>query len=509
MKRDWEGKAATSSRTPFLSDMIIFAVVFLLLVGLGFLIRYGIKHVAAATAPPSLAVSPHLGEHGGSKQKELALQPLDSSYTPLLQVGGRATDGGTPLSDVPSEQQYLNLTEDETDIALGCLTIEREIRPQVDIRSCIAQIDAMAADLQRDLEGLSSARQVVDVLNYYVFFRRRVRPAETHEYLSQVLEQLRGNCTGLTCLYLSLAERLHIPLHGVCVPGHVFVRYDDGTTAINVETTAWGHTISDDDYSRKYHLSTAARGRSYLKSLSKRQFLATILLNRSETKRASGQLREALRDLNAAISLDQESAPLYNNRGSLYAELGAVDEGIRDATKAITLDPWHDAAHHNRGLMYQGGGQFEKAIVDFTAAIAINDKRAAYYNARGLAYMQLRSAKQAEADISKAIQLDPTDSEAHYNLGVACLGLGHTDKAIQSFDQALAMNPTDSRTYFIRGVVYANLDREKMIDDLRKAIALDHGVLSQVRRNPVFERYQNDREFVDMLTDGNAQFDGR
>src|SRR4030066_132980 len=53
--------------------------------------------------------------------------------------------------------------------------------------------------------------------------------------LDRVMKNKRGNCLGLTTLYLLLAERLSLPLHGVYVPSHCFVRYEDGGGRINSE----------------------------------------------------------------------------------------------------------------------------------------------------------------------------------------------------------------------------------------------------------------------------------
>ena len=48
--------------------------------------------------------------------------------------------------------------------------------------------------------------------------------------------------------YLCLAQRIGLNLSIITPPGHIFVRYDEGGDAINIETTARGIDIPDEHY---------------------------------------------------------------------------------------------------------------------------------------------------------------------------------------------------------------------------------------------------------------------
>lgn len=62
---------------------------------------------------------------------------------------------------------------------------------------------------------------------------------------SHVLIRRQGYCVGIAALYLLLAERLGAPIYAVAMPSHVFLRYDDGTTHINIETLQRGASVSE------------------------------------------------------------------------------------------------------------------------------------------------------------------------------------------------------------------------------------------------------------------------
>ena len=69
--------------------------------------------------------------------------------------------------------------------------------------------------------------------------------------LPSVLEERRGSCLGLGALYLMVAERIGLPLDGVRVPGHFFVR-TRGPSPRNIELLRRGETMPDDWYRQKY-----------------------------------------------------------------------------------------------------------------------------------------------------------------------------------------------------------------------------------------------------------------
>jgi tetratricopeptide (TPR) repeat protein len=66
--------------------------------------------------------------------------------------------------------------------------------------------------------------------------------------LAASLLRRQGNCLATSTLYVLVADALSLPIKPVMVPGHIFVRWDDGTVRRNIETTAKGEHLSDDEY---------------------------------------------------------------------------------------------------------------------------------------------------------------------------------------------------------------------------------------------------------------------
>ena len=101
--------------------------------------------------------------------------------------------------------------------------------------------DEVRGDLGPDAPGSVS----VKALNRRIFGPAGVRASTDLKdpcnlLPSRVLERKQGYCVGIAAIYLILAERLKLPIYAVATPSHVFLRYDDGTTRINVETLQGG-----------------------------------------------------------------------------------------------------------------------------------------------------------------------------------------------------------------------------------------------------------------------------
>src|SRR6056297_2591021 len=96
--------------------------------------------------------------------------------------------------------------------------------------------------MNRLISGETEAKSVTreDILNFHS--------------MGRVLERRKAICLSMSVLYLMMGELLDMPLYGVLMPGHIYVRYKEkGRAGINVETTLSGRGIYR--YDRHYGLS--------------------------------------------------------------------------------------------------------------------------------------------------------------------------------------------------------------------------------------------------------------
>jgi hypothetical protein len=195
--------------------------------------------------------------------------------------------------------------------------------PPADVARAWRQLDEIATRVAA--RRARPGQDAVDALNTVVFgelsFSREVdRTDSQFLLLPSVVTGRQGGCVGLSALYLALGERLGIPLSGVLVPGHFFVRAQaQGQGPRNIELLHKGEAVPDDWYVRKYGpWAASATASAYLRPLEIAEVIAVHWYNVGNQRRAAGDLAGA-RDGYARAVRD------FSGFAEASASLGAID----------------------------------------------------------------------------------------------------------------------------------------------------------------------------------------
>jgi len=118
-----------------------------------------------------------------------------------------------------SIEQVLRLEADEIDLATAVLIVSEQWNKDVYARTYISKLDDMATEIRSRLEtkGIKINHSAIGPINEYLFTELgfvSVPDANDPEdlFLHSVLDRKRGYCLSLSILYLSLGERLGLPL---------------------------------------------------------------------------------------------------------------------------------------------------------------------------------------------------------------------------------------------------------------------------------------------------------
>jgi tetratricopeptide (TPR) repeat protein len=182
--------------------------------------------------------------------------------------------------------------------------------------------------------------------------------------LDYVLAHDAGTCVGWSCLYLAVGERCGLPLRPVRAPGHMFVRYDDGTFRRNIETTSLGKAKPDDSY---------REGDVGPTELTRRQVVADALNSVACTAAYYDRYDEA-RDLVAkALALDPDFGLACLNRAkfTFHSRLDADESVIADIEMALSLHSDAAGCRRAAGDLLVALGRVERALELYTEADAI------------------------------------------------------------------------------------------------------------------------------------------
>src|SRR3990172_8747154 len=237
---------------------------------------------------------------------EFAREPLPSDW--------RGDDALAALAPLPDEEIPLGkplvmasslLGADLTGVPADPAAVDKEI-------------SRLADSVRPALRDMSNPRRVIAALNRFLFVEEGftydcVAGNPDNYLLDRVMKNKRGNCLGLTALYLLLAERLSLPLHGVYVPSHCFAR-DEGR------------------YSRDFGLTG---GRPYLRSLGRKEMIGVYLKSLGAAFSRKGMEDRALRLYREAAVFYPGLPDAYFNAGVSFHKKGLLDEAIAQYRRAF------------------------------------------------------------------------------------------------------------------------------------------------------------------------------
>lgn len=157
---------------------------------------------------------------------------------------------------VRKKEELFSLPAEEIDLSHALLLYQFEEDP-LKIRQYEAMLDLIALQILARLPLEATARDKIDAISHFIFHEKRFRfpphslyakDIDTYTFLSSVLDSHLGVCLGVSILYLSIAERLDVPLEIITPPGHIYIRHRQDGETLNIETTARGIHVPDRMY---------------------------------------------------------------------------------------------------------------------------------------------------------------------------------------------------------------------------------------------------------------------
>ena len=399
-----------------------------------------------------------------------------------------------------SIEQVLRLREDEVDLATAALIVSEHWNDMVYGRRYLARLDEMTWEIRDKLERkrLRADFRAIPVINRYLFDELRFKSiSEATDpnslFLHTVMDKKRGYCLSLSILYLSIAERLGLPLYGVVVPGHFFVRYDDGQVRFNIETTSNGGNATDEHYIQKFNVPQGDNNSIYMKNLNKIQALGCFFNNLgnsyndignidsallaferaieinptlSEARANLGniylkndQVKDAIYEYRAALKINPNDAKTHNNLGNAYTQRGSLSLAVSAYTQSFGLDPNFIDAYKNLAIVYCKQGRFSHAIVQLRRAIALEPENAGCYSQFADVYRQMGSYDQAIFQYKKALRFKQDLVDAHYGLALCYNKLGQVVNEIGAYKSVLAIKPNMLSALVNLGNAYFEQDK--------------------------------------------------
>lgn len=161
---------------------------------------------------------------------------------------------------VSSIEEILNLDDSEIDLGLALVLSEKKdfFRNDPIIKKYEIFLDLLTAQVIGYLKAIPNYTQenVVECINKVLFqdqsFKYPLKKdmySDKYTFLSSVIDGKFGVCLGTSVLFLSISQRLNLPLEIITPSGHIYLRLKkDNGDLLNIETTAFGKHLDTETY---------------------------------------------------------------------------------------------------------------------------------------------------------------------------------------------------------------------------------------------------------------------
>jgi tetratricopeptide (TPR) repeat protein len=400
-----------------------------------------------------------------------------------------------------SIEQVIRLEPEQIDIGTAALIVSEQWSDMVSGRKYQDKLDEMAIEIRSRLKekGLSANYKAIPIINEYLFSELEFTSIEKADdpndlFLHYVMDNKRGYCLSLSILYLAIGERLGLPLYGVVVPGHFFVRYDDGTVRFNIETTSKGGSASDEHYKEKFNVPEDQENNIYLKNLNLLQSLGCFFNNLGNSYIAAGNSRQAQVALERAVEINPSLTESRTNLGNIYLQAGRIDDAIYQYKQAVKYNPADAPSHNNLGNAYARKGLIKDAILQFSQVLKLDPNFIEAYKNLAIVYCENKMYPKAAEEIKKALILRPKSAELYQQLGNIYREKQDYNQAIREYKKAIGFAPRLAEAYYGIALCYRGLGQtEEEIAGYKTALKIEPNMLAAI--NDLGNAYFNLKKF--------------
>lgn len=248
-------------------------------------------------------------------------------------------------------REAVELPDDKIDLARAALVIAQEEYPTLEIESYLARLDQLAAIVHYRSAGENNPYRLIASLNHVLFTQEGYRGNHDDYYdprnsfLNDVIERRIGIPIALSVLYIEVARRAGLRLHGVGFPGHFLVKYSGNEEEIVIDPFDKGEVRTAEELQEMLDRLYGGKVRlqpEFLAPVSNRQIVQRMLANLKAIYLREETFLKAVSVVERMVILDPISAEEIRDRGLLYLKLERFPQAIDDLETYLRLAP--DAA---------------------------------------------------------------------------------------------------------------------------------------------------------------------
>jgi regulator of sirC expression with transglutaminase-like and TPR domain len=255
----------------------------------------------------------------------------------------------TPTLESPARIRFAALLAREPiPLDEAALAIAAEEYPHLDAGAYLARLDALAARVQRACPAPFRAASALRALREVLAGEEGLRGNgddyydPRNSFLNDVLDRRLGIPISLSVVYIEVARRAGLALHGVGLPGHFLAKYASPSGAeVFVDAFRGGEMLSAEECIARYRERSGGREleRRWLEPVGARQILGRMLQN---LRRIYGERRDDVRAywvLDRILLVSPAHLEALRDRGLAAARLGGAGAAVRDLEAYLERAP--------------------------------------------------------------------------------------------------------------------------------------------------------------------------
>jgi len=237
--------------------------------------------------------------------------------------------------------------DEKIDMFRAALQIACLDNQEIDCEASLADLRRLSASIKAKLPVDANDADRLAMLDQVLFSELGFHGSRadyynrSNSYVNEVLDDREGIPITLAVVYMELAKRLGVEIHGIGFPGHFLVRFDgaDGNSEW-IDVFERGKRLTREDLAKRYREQTGEPlNDSHLEASTSREILSRMLNNLLSIAIQEKDAQSMLRYLDAMLAIRPDSARSHFLRMLTARQLNDVEIAKRDARWLLIQQP--------------------------------------------------------------------------------------------------------------------------------------------------------------------------
>jgi regulator of sirC expression with transglutaminase-like and TPR domain len=197
------------------------------------------------------------------------------------------------------------------DVEEGAWLLAKTRYSDINVAAYSAVLDEYAEKLKDRIDFGAPPGQILRTISYYLYHDMGYVGNVTNyydpenSYLNRVVDNKTGNPISLSAIYLFVAQRLHLPLVGIGMPGHFICRFQSSKEEIYIDPFQQGKMMTKGQCIKMLIQSGHDYHESFIAPISPRRMLLRICSNLQHAYTTQDQPAEGTRLQRYIIALSK------------------------------------------------------------------------------------------------------------------------------------------------------------------------------------------------------------